>query len=207
MTLTPPVFRKLSGLPDVTRLEKKKTALVLIEFQTEHFTGNLPIQDAHTILPQTVKIMDWADKHKIKTFHVQHLAKSPASPIFASGSQGFEFYPPTAPRKKHEVQIKYASSAFVGSQLHTVLQSANIDTLILTGMSTPTSIAVTAHDARLLGYKSLVVADLTASRDVLSWDKTQVISATKMQETALANIADKFAQVVSSADVMALPLV
>lgn len=205
MTATPNIFRKLSGIPDTARLERKKTALLLIEFQAEHFTGALPAEEAKALLPAAVKMMDWADKNKIRTFHIRHLAKSPASLIFAPDSAGAEFYPPVTPRKNHLVQTKYASSAFSGSTLHTALQADNIDTLILAGISTPSSMEMTAHDARMLGYKCIVAADLTASRDIMSWDRTQVIPASKMQETSLANIADKYAQVMMSFDIMALP--
>lgn len=206
MTTTPNVFRKLSGAPVLTRLEKKKTALLLIEFQAEHFTGLLPVEGAHEIIAPAVKMMNWADKNKIVTIHIRHLAKSPASPVFAPDSPEADFYPPVVPGKKHFVQVKYASSAFSGSGLHTLLQSEDIDTLILAGMSTPTSITASAHDARLLGYKCLVAADITASRDVMSWDETRVIAGTQMQQTALANIADKYVPVMTSADIMALPV-
>lgn len=206
MTSTPNSFRRLTGTPDIVRLEKKKTALLLIEFQNEHFTGNLPVQDAESLIAPMIKFMDWADKHKIMTVHIRHLAKSLASPVFAPDSEGADFHGPVVPGKKHFVQTKYASSAFSGSNLHTLLQSENIDTVILTGMSTPSSISASAHDANLLGYKCLVVSDLTASRDVMSWNETSVISAAQMQQTALANIADKYASVMTYGNVMALPL-
>lgn len=99
MTITPNVFRRLSGIPDPTRLETKKTALLLIEFQAEHFTGMLPVEGAQEIIAPAVKIMNWADKHKIMTIHVRHQAKSPASPVFAPDSAGTEFYPPVIPGK------------------------------------------------------------------------------------------------------------
>ncbi len=206
MITTPNVFRKLAGIPALTRLKKKKTALLLIEFQAEHFTGLLPVEGAQEIISSAVKMMSWADKNKIMTIHIRHQAKSPASPVFAPDSPGSDFYPPVVPDKKHFVQIKYASSAFSGSGLHTLLQSEGIDTLILAGMSTPTSITASAHDARLLEYKSVVAADITASRDVMSWDETRVITGAQMQQTALANIADKYAPVMTSADIMALPI-
>lgn len=206
MSSIPNTFRKLSGAADITKLKSKKTALLLIEFQSEHFTGALPVEEAETLLPCAVKMMDWADKHKILSIHVRHLAKSPASPVFAPQSNAVEFYPPVVPRKNHLVETKYASSIFSGSGIHTVLQSHGIDTLILTGMSTPSTISASAHDACHLGYTCLLAADLTASRDVVSWDATRVISGKKMQETALANIADKYAQVMLSTNIMALPV-
>ena len=205
-TLTPNIFRRLTGQPDIMRLKRKKTALMLIEFQTEHFTGSLPVEGQDALLEQTVKAMDWADRNKIKTIHIYHQAKSPSALAFAPESEGIAFYPPILPRKKHLTQVKYADSAFSGSPLHSMLQTENIDTLLLGGISTSACITTTAHDARILGYKCIVIADLTASRDVMSWDETRVIPAAKMQETALADIADKYAQVMNLTDITALPL-
>lgn len=204
-TPMPNIFRELSGTPDSTRLSKKKTALLLIEFQEEHFTGVLPVENQEALISSAVKVMEWADKNKLLTIHVCHHAKSPASLAFAPESDGVGFHPPILPGKKHLVQIKYASSAFSGSPLHTVLQTEGIDTLILAGMTTSASITTTAHDAKILGYKCMVGADLTASRDIMSWNRSRVVPASKMQETALANIADNYAQVLTLADIMALP--
>lgn len=205
-TSTPNIFRRLTGQADITRLKKSKTALLLIGFQGEHFTGALPVEGQEALLNQAVKAMDWADKNKITTIHIYHQAKSPSSLAFAPQSEGVDFHPPVVPRKKHLTQIKYADSAFSGSPLHTILQTEDIDTLLLAGMTTSSCITTTAHDARILGYKSIVIADLTASRDIISWDEARVIPASKIQETALANIADKYAQVMTLTDITALPL-
>ena len=202
----PNIFRQLTGQPDITRLQRSKTALLMIEFQAEHFTGTLPVENRETLIASAVKAMDWADKNKILTVHIYHHAKSPAALAFAPESDGSAFYPPLIPRKKHLTQVKHADSAFSGSPLHTLLLTRNIDTLILAGMSTSSGITATACDARFLGYKCLVAADLTASRDIVSWDGAHVISAAKMQETALANIADKYAQVMNFADMVNLSL-
>ena len=204
-TATPNIFRRLTGQPDITRLKKKKTALLMIEFQGEHFTGKLPVEGAEALLASAVKAMDWADKNNILTVHIYHAAVSFAALAFAPDSEGVAFYPPVLPRKKHLIQVKYADSAFSGSPLHTILQSNGIDTLILAGMTTSSCITATAHDARVLGYKCVVAADLTASREVMSWDEARVVTAAKMQETALAGIADKYAQVMLFSDITALP--
>ncbi len=205
-TSTPDIFRHIIGQPDVARLKKSKTALLMIEFQEEHFTGALPVEKNDAFISLAVKAMDWADKNKILTVHIYHQAKSPAGLVFAPESIGIAFHPPVLPRKKHLTQVKYADSAFSGSALHAILQSEGIDTLILTGMTTSSCITATAHDAWALGYKCIVAADLTASRDIMSWDESRVIPAAKMQETALSNIADKYAQVMNFAEITALPL-
>ena len=207
MTTSPPdVFRRMTGQFNALRLKKSKTALLMIEFQEEHFTGSLSVDGSDELLSLAVKAMDWADKNKILTMHIFHHAKSPSALVFAPESKGAAFQSAVLPRKKHLTQVKYADSAFSGSPLHAILQSEGIDTLILTGMTTASSITATAHDARVLGYKCIVAADLTASRDIMSWDESRIIPAAKMQETALSNIADQYAQVMKFEDITALPL-
>lgn len=206
MAVKPNSLRTLSGIPNLERLDKKKTALLLIDFQMESFTGALPVPNAELIVEKAVKLMDWADKHKIKTIHMQRLAKSPASPVYAPESPGAELHPLLHPRKKHDLFPKYATSLFSGTIVHGRLQAENIDTLILTGLTTPLAISASAHDAWSLGYRCLVLADVTGSRDLLSWDKTKIIPASTMQEAHLAGLADKFAQVLTAEELMALPL-
>ena len=207
MIPTPNSLRALSGVPDIEKLNRKKTALIMTGFQMEYFTGLLPVADAPDLAERAVKLLDWADKRKIKTVHMQKLAKSPSAPVFAPNGEGAAFHPLPAPRKTHDSFSKYGVSIFSGTILHGDLQAQEIDTLILAGMTTPLSVTVSAHDAWSLGYRCIVLADLTASRDLLSWDKTKVIGASRLQEAALAAVADRFAQVMTFKDLAALPVV
>ena len=79
MTDLPNVLRRLTGAPEIVRFHRSKTAVVLIDFQAEHFTGALPVADADSVVDATVRLNEWAEKHKIKTVFVRHAAKSPAA--------------------------------------------------------------------------------------------------------------------------------
>ena len=129
MTDLPNVLRRLTGAPEIVRFHRSKTAVVLIDFQAEHFTGALPVADADGVVDATVRLNEWAEKHKIKTVFVRHAAKSPASPVFAPESEAAEPYPPAVVPKKCETVTKYGESAFSGSILQTVLMSADIKTV------------------------------------------------------------------------------
>lgn len=205
MTERPNSLRVLNGMPALTRLNKKKTALLMIDFQMESFTGLLPASETEKLAEKAARLMDWADKNKIKTIHMQRAARSPASPVYAPGSPGAEFHPDLAPRKKHEAYPHYGISPFSGTLLHGLLQAAGIDTLILAGLTTPLSVAAAAFDAYSLGYSCLIAADATASRDLPSWDGSRTIPAGQLQEGALAALADRCAQVMTCADLAALP--
>lgn len=206
MTDLPNVLRRLTGAPEIVRFHRSKTAVVLIDFQAEHFTGALPVADADSVVDATVRLNEWAEKHKIKTVFVRHTAKSPASPVFAPESEAAEPYPPAVVPKKCETVTKYGESAFSGSILQTVLMSADIDTLVFAGMTAAGAVTATVADAQSLGYRCVVAADATAERDMMSWDLTRVVGAAAMREAALANIADKYASVLNVAAIMALPI-
>ena len=206
MTGLPNVLRLLTGAPEITRFHRAKTAVVLIDFQAEHFTGALPVAGADGVVAATVRLNEWAEKHKIKIIFVRRAAKSPASPVFAPESEAVEPYPPAVVPKKSETVVKYGESAFSGSILQTVLMSADIDTLVFAGMTASGAVAATVADACSLGYKCVVAADATAERDAMSWDLTRVVGAAAMREAALANISDKYAAVMNVAAVTALPV-
>ena len=63
--MTPNIFRRLSGSPAATRLFKKKTAVLLLEYQNEHFTGLLPIEAAYAAVAPAVALMNWADRKSV----------------------------------------------------------------------------------------------------------------------------------------------
>ena len=109
MTLTPNSLRALTGIPDIEKIHRKKTALIMTGFQMEFFTGLLPVPDAYNLLERAVKIMDWADKNKIKTIHMPKTAKSPCQPrlcpeqrrrIFSSGTD-------SETKPSHVPEIRY----------------------------------------------------------------------------------------------------
>lgn len=199
----PVCYRHIAGQPDPTRLEKKKTALIMVEYQIEHLIGQLPIQTVESLIEPANHLLDWADKHKIKVFHLRHLSKSLSSTVFTADTDRVDFF--VTPRKNHEVITKYTSSIFAGTLLHTILTAAEIDTLIIAGLETPTTISASAHDACLLGYKTIVAGDLCAARDILSWDRNRIIKGDQVNDIALAAIADKFGPVLTSAEISTLP--
>jgi nicotinamidase-related amidase len=57
------------------------------------------------------------------------------------------------------VLTHHRTSPFSGSDLHTILQNAGVDTLVLSGVATNVAIQTTAFAAADLGYRVLLVAD------------------------------------------------
>jgi maleamate amidohydrolase len=96
-----------------------------------------------------------------------------------------------APREGELVVTKQYASSFFGTSLDSTLRSLSVDTVILTGLSTSGCVRATAVDAIQLGFRPIVVADAVGDRD------------TRPHEASLFDLAAKYADVLSAADVVA----
>ena len=84
---------------------------------------------------------------------------------FADGSYGHSLWPDLEILPADIKVKKSRFGAFVpgSSQLHSILQARNIDTLIITGTATNVCCESTARDAMMMNYKVIFVSDGTAT--------------------------------------------
>jgi biuret amidohydrolase len=79
------------------------------------------------------------------------------------GTPEWEILPELEPRPDDLVLAKFTSSFFVGTPLESMLRFRNVETLLLTGVSTEGGILSTARHAANLGFYPLVVEDAVGS--------------------------------------------
>ncbi|HYI28410.1 MAG TPA: isochorismatase family cysteine hydrolase [Bradyrhizobium sp.] len=81
------------------------------------------------------------------------------------GSKGYELWPALDVRSDDLTVVKNRYSAFIqgSSDLHDVLLSRNLDTLLITGTVTNVCCESTARDAMMLNYKTIMVTDGNAA--------------------------------------------
>ena len=199
----PFTLRELYGLVAPARVTAATTGLLLVDFQLEFLTGRLVVEGGRAALELAVTLLMWARRHAIAVVHVRHVALRADSPVFAEGSPTAELA--IAPIGGELVVTKHQAGGFSGTELHALLQRLGVDTVIVAGIMTHLAVDVTARDAAVLGYRVLVVADACATRALPSAIDDDVISAHELHRTALAALADRFADVVGVADVLALP--
>ncbi len=84
------------------------------------------------------------------------------------------------------IVVKPRFSAFFGTGLHEMLQQRDVDTLVLTGTTTPNCIRTTCYDALSYNYNVMVIEDATSSR------------STEVQQANIADMAFIGATVMSS---------
>jgi nicotinamidase-related amidase len=203
-----PTIRDMAGVEPVAQLHADKTALLVIDFQNEYFPGGrMPIADGEAALRQTRRLLDFADRHHIRVIHVQHVLPAGA-PVFADGGKTVAFHPGMQPRRGETVVKKDAVSVFAGASaaaIETALREAGADTLIIAGLQTHACIAGAARDAAAKGYRVIVSSDASATRDLTLRDGSKV-GHEQLHASALASIEDTFGDVMTTAQILALPV-
>lgn len=197
-------IRAIAGAKPVDRIDAKTTALLVIDFQNEYFTGKLPIPDGMQALKNTQRLIQFADKAGLPVFHVQHVAPED-SPVFAAGSEGVEFHPLMKPRAHDRSLSKTTVSVFASTDLDSELKRAGIKTVIVAGLMTHACVAGAARDAVPQGYSVVVASDATATRAITVNGELKV-SADELHRSALASIEDTFGDVMTTQRITSLPV-
>jgi len=198
-----PTIRAMSGATPIERLDPASTALVVIDFQNEYFSGRMPIDDGMQALKNTQRLIEFADKSKIPVYHVQHVAPA-GSAVFALDGEGVKFHPLMQPRLGDVVVQKSNVSAFVGTDLDARLKKANVKTLIISGLMTHACVAGAARDAAPAGYSVVVASDASATRAITRVGG-ETVSKDELHRAALAEIEDTFGDVLTTDQITALP--
>ena len=199
-----PTIRTMSGAQATTSLVADETALVVIDFQNEYFSGRMPIPDGAAALAKTRELITFADSHKIPVYHVQHVAPA-GSPVFAIDGQTVKFHPDMQPRPQDVVLQKSTVSVFASTDLDQQLKNAGIQTLIISGLMTHACVAGAARDAAPLGYNVIVASDASATRAITRANGVS-IDKDSLHKAALAEVEDTFGDVLSTAQIVKLPV-
>ncbi|KTC20249.1 cysteine hydrolase [Pseudomonas marginalis ICMP 9505] len=199
-----PTLRAILGAKPTDRLDPKTTALVVIDFQNEYFTGRLPIPDGMHALKNTQRLITFADQHNIRVIHVQHIAPDGAA-LFAKNGKSVDFHPLMQPRVQDTLVQKTTVSVFASTDLDAQLTKAGVKTLIITGLMTHACVAGAARDAAPLGYDVVVASDASATRAITRADGRSV-TKDELHDSALAEIEDTFGSVLTTSQIIALPV-
>ncbi|MDN7966826.1 cysteine hydrolase family protein [Burkholderia multivorans] len=197
-----PTIRTLAGATAPTSIDAARTALLVIDFQNEYFSGRLPIPEGSRALANAQRVIAFADRAGMPVFHVQHVGPADG-PLFADGSDGFRFHTDLQPAPHHAVVKKTSVSVFPTTDIDARLKAAGIDTLIVTGLMTHACVAGATRDAVPLGYSAIVVDDACAARDLDMADGGSVAHR-DLHRATLAALSDTFADVLTTEQLLSL---
>lgn len=168
--------------------------LVIIDAQLEYVTGGLPLQGVDAAIREAALLLAVARKLGMPVFHIVQHAPT-GRPLFADGGPYAGIVPQLTPAAGEIVLRKTLPNAFAGTDLHELIKSTARREIVFAGFMTHMCVSASVRAALDLGYRSTVVANATATRD-LPDPLGGMIPASVAHRTALAELADRFAVVV-----------
>lgn len=182
--------------------KQDRPALILIDIQKgfddiEYWGGHRNNPDAET---NAARLLEFWRQNNLPIFHIKHCSTNPDSRL-AEGNAGNEFKDLVEPKEGETVIKKNVNSAFIGTDLQQLLNTAGIKKLVITGLTTDHCVSTTTRMAGNYGYDTHLISDATAT-----FDKTgpegQKFSAEIIHETALASLHNEFATVLKTEELI-----
>ncbi len=138
---------------------RDRTALLVVDVQLGAFDGELcpAISGSDQLLANVAHLIEAARTSNIDVVFIQHCA--PAGEVFEEGTARWQIHPDIGPIKGESIVAKHESSAFYKTNLHDILQSLDIDSLVVCGLQSEHCVSNTALSALGLGYAVIIAQD------------------------------------------------
>jgi len=172
--------------------------LVLIDCQNDYLKGPLALPEVVPAVANAARVLATARDAGTRIFHI--VQKGSAGGLFDRTKWGGAVIDELAPRAGEMVIEKPRPNSFSGTNLEAAIGKQGAD-LIFMGFMTHMCVSTTVRAALDLGFRSTVVADACATRDLPS--AGGVIPARSLHEAELAALADRFAGVFTAAKILA----
>jgi nicotinamidase-related amidase len=182
-----------------------KTALLVIDFQKDHFPGGKhPLVNALEAAQKAYMILQCFREHRSHGshhVHIQHISNKPGAAYFISGDRGTDIHDAVAHFEGEPIVYKHQPNAFLNTELHPLLKSWEVERLVITGMMTHLDVDATARAAADLGFQVIIAEDACATCDLKYGDTT--IPAELVHKTFLAALKS-YGKVMKSEEILAL---
>ena len=180
------------------------TALILIDIQTGFDAPDWGERNNPGAEVAAGTLLDAWRQRGAPVFHIRHVSVEPGSPLVGPGP---EFKREVAPNPGEPVLEKQLNSAFIGTDLEARLRGAEIEDVVICGLTTPHCVSTTVRMAANLGFHVSVAHDACAaftSNVDLSWQAAATRpDAEAIHRAALSHLHGEFAHVAHSADLTA----
>lgn len=179
-----------------------KTALLVIDIQNDYFPGGkYPLTDPLEAAQKAYMILQCFREHGGHHVHIQHISKEPDAAFFISGDRGTDIHDSVAHFEGEPIVYKHKPNAFLNTDLLELLQSWEIERVVITGMMTHMCVDATARAASDLGFQVIIAEDACATRELQYGDTT--IPAEQVHKAFLAALK-AYGRVMKSEEIIAL---
>jgi len=174
-----------------------ESAVVMIDCQNTYRQGVMQLVGVEEALKEGQRLLERARAAGSPIIHIAH-DSGPGSLYDITAEIG-RIADLVAPQGDEPTVIKNFPNSFVKTDLHERLQAMGRQKLIFAGFMTHMCVNSTARGAFSLGYRTTVVGNATATRDLPGPDGT-VIDARSLFLVSLSAVADLFTVVANSVD-------
>jgi nicotinamidase-related amidase len=194
----PLTLRQLSGLPD-TLPDLADSIVIVIDAQREYLDGALPLDGISASLANIDLLLRHTRDRGGHVVHVVH-----------QGRPGGAFDPERGGRIIDQIEVapgeavvsKTLPNSFAGTELRELIAEQGDPPIVLCGFMTHMCVSASARAALDLGLSATVAGDACATRPLPSATTGDVLAAATIHEAALAELADRFAVVTSTAELV-----
>ena len=146
----------------------KSTALILVDVQKAFLEKDYPGLKRNNIDAEKVcgLILNKWRELNLPVIHIRHSSTNPNSKLHES-KPGFLFNDYVIPLKSETVLTKNVNSGFIGTNLNSILNDLNVNSLVFVGMTTNHCISSTVRMSGNLGYQTYLISDATAAYNTL----------------------------------------
>lgn len=175
-----------------------KRAVVVVDLQKDYLdSGRFPLVGIDAAVLKAAQVVEAGRKNGDIVIYIRH--ESPAdAPFFAVGTEGTDIILAIAPAEGETVITKNYPNAFRETNLADFLTASAVEDVVLVGAMSHMCIDATARASADLGYRTTIVEDACATRDLEF--KGEVVSAAKVHAAYMSALAFAYGQVVSAAE-------
>lgn len=177
-------------------MTNKKKALIIVDVQKafdDRKWGDRNNLNAEHNIRELLK--NWRARGWL-VIHIQHTSDNPNS-LFHPNNVGFEIKEIVQPIANEIVIEKKVNSSFIGTNLEQVLKGNEIQTVIITGLTTPHCVSTTTRMSGNLGFETYLISDATAAFGLKGEDGI-FYDAQTIHTISLATLHNEFATVLTT---------
>ena len=179
-----------------------KRAVVVVDLQNEYLpTGKLALAGIHDALDNAARVIADARTKGDLLIHIRHESTDPDAPFFTPGTDAVQIHDTVAPAQGEPVIVKNFPNAFRKTDLKALLDDHAVDQMTVIGAMSHMCIDATTRAACDFGYKTTVLHDACATRDLEFGGQT--VPAAQVHTAFMSALAFAYASVLPTNDYLA----
>ncbi len=156
-----------------------RPALLIIDMQNDFVRPGAPLRvaGAEAAIPAMQQVLGVFRSLSLPVIHIVRVHRPDGTdveiirkeifrenPFAVDGTPGAAIVSDLAPLPGETILKKVRMSAFIGTELDLILDSRDVNTVVVTGIQTPNCIRATVYDAIAYNYRVILVRDAVAAQ-------------------------------------------